>query len=233
MGTIRPAILNNCNYFKLDMIKNNDTLNLFSDASMEKKKNSYTLNSCYGSIAVNNDTIIDEYYEKIGDTSVPAAELRGLRCSAILALKYRYNFRVINFFTDSQNAVLALRDNIMNWRWSEKKQYYVYNDTKYNREIKNQGLIFEIAMMLEELEKTNIVNIMHQRGHIERHTQMGEAEECFRRLNNFHHNVDPDVIRYISKYNSYVDYSTRVSLNNAGRYQDIVSFKPNPNLFIS
>ena len=89
--------------FNTNSIYDRDTLNIFSDASTQ-----YT-SACYGAVAVNGDNIVDEYYRLNSDTTVPAAELRGMRCSLELALRNRYRFRNINIF-------IAIRCSIFkNW----------------------------------------------------------------------------------------------------------------------
>lgn len=220
--------------FMIDMLKNPDTLNIFSDASMRTRvKSQHILDSCYGSVAVNMDTIIDERFRVISDTTVPAAEIRGLRCSLSLALQYRYNFKVINIFSDSQIALFGLRDYIYGWRYG--KDGVLYNKS-YTNAVKNQELFVECFQMLCELRKTNIVNLYHQSGHVENSLDaLRKGIEVFKRSNNIKGTMDYNTIRYISLYNNYVDNKSRSFIRGINVYEntfvDPLIFYPTPDIF--
>ena len=237
---LTPSILMKCSAFKLEMIYNKETLNLFSDASMRKlnKHQRDILAGCYGSVAVCEDTIIEELYRENTFTSVPAAELRGIRCSLYLALKYRFNFRVINIFSDSLYSVQSLRDYCMDWVWCEKEENYRYNKnhTQHKRPIPNQELIYECLALINELKKTNIVNIIHQRGHIQNQSDLIPAMDAMKKFNGFNGLISYNVIRYVASYNNYVDNCTRaivhrININN--EYCDPVVFKPRPDIYLN
>ena len=142
MAINKPILTQYADNFSIDIFKTNDILNLFSDASMRTvSKKDHVLASCYGSVAVNKDTIIDEWFRCQSESTVPAAEIRGIRCSLILALKWRHMFRTINIFSDSQIAVFGLRDYIYNWKYNpEEERYYLGNRKS---EVKNQELLIE------------------------------------------------------------------------------------------
>lgn len=221
-------------------ICNNHTLNLFSDASTrhknrQEKKNSSTVSSCYGAIAVTGNTCIEEIYRIQSITTVPAAELRGIRCSLGLAIKYRNYFKVINLFTDSQYVVQALRDNIYNWEYSAKMDYFIYSgmkETKRNSRIPNQELIFECAEFIKELKKTCQVNIIHISSHVNlnKQSQIDSAMLAFANINGFE-NICFSALQYLVKYNDIVDRQTRTIINRADlshSYQDPIVIKPTP-----
>ena len=238
---IRPSILNNCDHLTLDMIYDTNILNIFSDASMLKReKRGNNLAACYGAVAVYNDTILEEFYRVNSLCTVPAAELRGIRCSLHLALKYRHMFPVINLFSDSLYSVQAIRDYCYDWVWDEKNQYYKYNKrhTRPTRPIENQNLIYECISLIRELQKTNIVNIFHQKGHIQNPNGLIPAIEAFKLYNGMFDGskVSYNIIRYISTYNNYVDNCTRSIIHRTNvfdnNYCDPVIFKPTPNVYV-
>ena len=226
---IDPRVSN----FVIDMLKNPDTLNIFSDASMRtRSKNNKILDSCYGSVAVNIDTIIDELFRVASNSTVPAAEIRGLRCSLTLALKYRYNYKIINIFSDSQVALFGLRDYIYGWRYAPDGNLYNKSATV----VKNQELFIECFQLLGELRKTNIVNLYHQPGHIQNGLDsLKDGITVFKKSNNIRGIVDYNTIRYISLYNNYVDNKSRSFIRSINIYEntfiDPLIFYPKPDIF--
>lgn len=235
----KPSLTQYVDNFNSDIFKNDDVLNLFSDASMRSiKKSENILASCYGSVAVNKDTIIDEMFRCQSLSTVPAAEIRGIRCSLSLALKWRYHFRMINIFSDSQISVFSLRDYIYNWIFDQNtSRYYSKRGTSKN-EVKNQEILIECFMMLQELQKTNIVNLFHQSGHVENgFDQIKYAAETFKKSNGIVGTVGYDLIRYISLYNNYVDNKSRSFIRTTNvfenNFHDAIQFYPTGNLYIN
>jgi ribonuclease HI len=233
----RPYMTQYTNNLSIEMFNNSDTLNLFSDASMRNySKSNNLLAGCYGSVAVAGDRIIDEDIRCTSITTVPAAELRGLRLSLGLALTYRSLFKVINIFSDSQLVIFGLRDYIYKWRWNENKQQYYTASS--NTPVKNQELYIECFKMLQELSKTNIVNLFHQPGHIDSSFRdIKKAANMFKEYNGVSGLVSYDLIRYISIYNNYIDNKTRshIRITNVfdNDYHDAIEFYPTKNLYIN
>lgn len=234
-----PPITDYSVNFTLDMINNRDTLNLFSDASMRPfNRANNELSTCYGSVAVSNDTIFDEMLRMQTVNTVPAAEIRGIRCSLSLALKWRYQFRVINIFSDSQLALFGLRDYIYNWHYNTEDGRY-YSGPRNKSEVVNQEIILECFYMLEDLRRTNIVNLFHQKGHIENGMEsLKKALKTFKNSNGIVGSVDYATIRYISLYNNYIDNKTRSLIRRTDmfgdiQYSDAVIFNPTDNLFLN
>lgn len=233
----RPVLTQYADNFSIDIFKTDETLNIFSDASMRTiSKKDHTLASCYGSVAVNKDTIVDEWFRCQSESTVPAAEIRGIRCSLTLALKWRYMFRTINIFSDSQIAVFGLRDYIYNWKYNkEAGRFYIGSKNSY---VKNQELLIECYYLLEELRKTNIVNIFHQCGHVNNgFDNIKNAAEVFKKSNGVAGIVSYELIRYISVYNNYVDSKSRSFIRTINvfdnYYTDPVIFYTNGNLYLN
>ena len=227
----RPPMVSASRNLAIEMFNNKDTLNLFSDASCDNymfRAKDGIINGCSGSVAVWCDRIIDEDYRVCCEETVPAAEIRGIRISLSLALKYRYQFRVINLFCDSQIAVKSLRDFIYYWEYNWKKDTF-YGAT--GRPAKNVSLILECFTMLQELRKTNVVNLFHQKGHVDSGwDNIVNAKYAFERLNGMYGTVTTDVIRFISVYNNYVDEKSRRILKATDfknhHYSDAIEYLP-------
>lgn len=220
--------------FSLSMIYNEETLNIFSDASMRPRQKGI-LDTCYGAVAVCKDSMIDEWFRIFSGCTVPAAELRGMRCSLTLAHMYKPQFKYINIFSDSQLALLGLREYIYNWR-IDPANATLYNGPKNApKEVKNQELYVELFQLLESLRQTNIVNLYHQCGHVSNGVDnIKHALITFKKSNNIYAKVGYDLIRYISVYNNYVDNKSRSIIRTTNIYEntfiDPVSFYPQTSL---
>lgn len=220
----------------LEHICQPDILNLFSDASMKHRGSSFS--SCYGSVAVTGDRTIEDYLRIQSDTTVPAAELRGIRCSLILALKYKDYFRVINLFSDSQLSVYTLREYIYNWKYDPSINNYRTRNCRHTPVV-NIELILECFDLLQMLRREGkIINIYHQSGHVDNgYENIAKAATVFKASNNIQGDIDFDLIRYISIYNNYIDNKTRNYLSMAHTnttdnwYHDPIKYIPNGNLY--
>ena len=145
-------------------------------------------------------------------------------------------FRTINIFSDSQIAVFGLRDYIYNWKYNpEEERYYLGNRKS---EVKNQELLIECFYLLNELRKTNIVNIFHQCGHVDNgFDNIKNAAEVFKRSNGVNGVVSYELVRYISVYNNYVDNKSRSFIRTLNvfenYYTDPVEFYSKGNLYLN
>ena len=221
--------------FVLTMIHNDNTLNIFSDASMRTREKCI-LDSCYGSVAVCKDNMVDEWFRIQSNCTVPAAEIRGVRCSLTLAHKWKYHFKNINIFSDSQLAIFGLRDYIYNWQYNPADNK-LYNGLKGNKKpVKNQEVYIECLQMLDSLRMNgNIVTLYYQKGHVDNGMQsVKDALLVFKKSNGIMGKIDYNTIRYISLYNNYVDSKSRSIINRTNIfdnvYYDPVSFYATSNL---
>lgn len=211
--------------FSLAQIKNKDTLNIFSDASM-RKSNDGTSTGCYYAVAVCGDEILDSRYGLNSFSTVNACEIRGIRNSLLLAMKWRYKFYYINIFCDSQVSVFGLRDYLPNWKF-DYNTGLLYNSA--DNPVANQSVFVECNDFINNLKTTNRINLYHQSGHIKNgRDSLQKAVGVFKRSNNIKCPVDINLIRYISLYNNYVDYLSRSILRRTNIYDnnyiDPVSF---------
>lgn len=230
-----PATLRSYN-ISLPQIHQPDILNLFSDASMKRRGSSFS--SCYGSVAVTGDQVIEDYIRIQSDTTVPAAELRGIRCSLILALKYKDYFREINLFSDSQLNIFTLREYIYNYKYDAEHNTYHAKTSKHNASASNIELILECFDLLQRLRKDKLVNLYHQSGHVQNgYQEILKAAMTFKKSNNIRGTVDFDIIRYISIYNNFIDNKTRSYLAMdcinpiKNWYYDPISYMPTGDLY--
>ena len=218
----------NVTNLSLDLFFNNDTLNIFSDASTKKAGN--YMAACSGAVAVCKNDLIDELYMIDSQTTVPAAELKGIRNSLTIALANRNKYRVINLFSDSQIALFGLREWIYRWYYNPTEEQFYHK----NNPPKNQAIIIECFRMLEDLRQTNIVNLFHQSAHVEgNHDAIKKALDKFRRFNGVTGKIDYNFIRYICIWNDNVDGKTRSmvrSINTVDNYYfDPIEFAPKLN----
>lgn len=202
---------------------NDDTLNIFCDASIIGKPGNKT--GCYGVVGVVKDRIIDSTYRLVSYTTSNNSEIKGLRAALDMAHKYKDQFQFINIFSDSQVSVYGLKDYIYRWKLKDGILY-----TTMNNPVASQEVFIEAHHMLVELEQAPaIINIFHQSGHIDNgYSSLHKAADNFKKFNNIKGKIDINFIRYISSWNNYVDNTSRSLLrrnrNNEQEYIDPVHF---------
>lgn len=203
------------NYYRSDI------LNIFTDASIKNRPNG-KFSGCYGATAIVCDIIIDQECRINSDTTNNNAEIKGLRAGVILALRHRKNYQVINIFSDSQISVFGLRDRIIYWNIVNGVSM-----TRSNTPVKSQEIYYEIINLI--LSNRLSINLYHQKGHVDnKYSSLLEAEHVFSSSNGMRCKIDLNFIRYISKWNNYIDIETRNILNrhNDMEYHDAIRYKP-------
>lgn len=192
---------------RLAQFTNNETLNIFSDASFIDKFYKDGTNKgkgCYCCIAVCGDQIIEQQVVISSHTTVPESELKGIRKALSFANQYKDQYRFINIFSDSLYSVNAINR-------------YSRDCMKYSDDTANINLIIETYHLYKELldHPNCLVTIYHQSGHIatSKLNSVKEAGAKFMRFNNFRGQNDLNFIRYISTYNNMVDEISRVYLH--------------------
>lgn len=210
------------NGIDLNMVYNPVMLNIFSDASIIKRNKKFI--GCYGSLAVTGDNILEKKYVIDSDTTVNKSEIKGIRSSLELAIKYAKNFRFVNIFSDSQVSILGLRDYIYNWKYHDGKLY-----SSSGKPAANQEIFYQCIELLKHPNIDEKVNLFHQNGHIDNsYNKLVKAANTFAESNNIVGNVDLNLIRYISTYNDIVDKESRTILLSSDKekyYEDAISFK--------
>lgn len=196
-----------------------DTLNIFTDASVKSKSNDEYI-SCPGAICVctkeyteDNIGIFDYAYSVLDNATNNRGEIYAVYLGVLLALKYRYRFKRINIISDSQFAIYGLTKWIYNWRYSiNSKDQYVSSSKK---EVVNQDIF---KMIIHTIISNNLkVNFYHQKGHCV--GNLRKARQVFHTSNGFI--LDDFELGLINKFNDIVDVFTGEKLD-----EPAVSFRP-------
>lgn len=211
--------------YKLDlnMMVNDETLNIFTDASMNK------IGGSFGAIAVYKNNIIDSSFWYSRGT-INECEAKGLRCGLALAFRHFNEFNRINIFCDSLLTVNSINDYIYRWRYNEKDHcLYTVSGSK----IANQSILVEDVLLYKQVLMFNKnIFIFHQNGHINSQHDIAKAANNFLKFNkidNLFHSIDEEFIKFIALYNNIIDNITRIKLQEIcdyKRYDDPFIFSP-------
>ncbi len=193
-------------------IFNEDTLNIFSDASITKNENETI--GCYGIIFVAIDTILEHipratspYHLNIARYSTNNdSELRGILQGIFFAAQYQKYFKTINLFSDSMISIMGLKTWIYNWI-NNTRNGIMYSTSG---EVMNQELIKDIVFTI--LNNSLNINLFHQKGHVNS-KNIFDAKQTFIKTNMLNCDVDLELIDAISKLNNSIDEKTREYLN--------------------
>lgn len=195
-----------------EMIFNDDTLNIFTDASITKLSDGETI-GCFGAILIHGkDQIpIELYSDHVGIRRYSTnndSELRGILLGVYMALRFRDSFKTINLFSDSMISIMGLKEWIFTWaRNVDKNNGNMRASSGY---VKNQELIERIIYTI--INYNLYINLYHQHGHINinKPSDIDKATKTFIRLNN----VTPtkDLMTDLSIYNDRIDNLTRDTL---------------------
>jgi len=195
-----------------DDIFNDDTLNIFSDASMTKNEGETI--GCYGIVAVASDTVLIRntfpsdtlYHLGIARFSTNNdSELRGILKGVFFALQYRNEFKTINLFSDSMISIMGLKVWLNNWVRNTR------NGIMYSTsgEVMNQEVIKDIVFTI--LNNNLNINFYHQKGHVNS-KNIEHAKHTFIVSNKLDCDVDMKLIEAISNLNEIIDNTTREGL---------------------
>ena len=194
---------------------NSETLNIFTDASM----NSYGNSGCAGSCFVFGEMDkrfpllnTDLHTMVIKNCTNNFAEGRAIvnALHIIVDNKYKDKYRTIRIISDSQITIYGMRDRILNWKISKKKGeneigYFVGSQGT----IKNQDIFLETQNII--LENNLSIEFLHQSGHtsFSNPDLLIKSGEMFKKYNNITDDLDIELLRALAFYNNYVDRNTR------------------------
>lgn len=220
---------NNTNCLDLSTLYNDETINIFSDASSNFGESTGLF--CYGSIVVNKNTILDQFYAFKSDcTCSYDAELLGLRASLYAAVYYKKKYgskiKRINIFSDSMSSILSIKG------YKSLICKTIYNDNgsvsyksfrkSTNKIPANENIVNECISLFKELIYMTYnndleMNLMFQPSHVydkcNKHNINNKLLKCiedFTKHNNLLSSPTIEYIGYISKFNSIVDETTRL-----------------------
>ena len=212
-------------------------LNIFSDAST--RNTAETNAAAYAAVAVCMDTMIDSVVRIHTDSDAAVEELRGLKSALAMACRHRYEFPIINIFSDSLVSVQNVRDRPSYWVFDHNLHTY-YTDAK--SPVKNMEILAEALALLQDLRRTTEVNIYHVKGHVttdsnnrEAYRQLKIGTSTFSRYNHVNRQVETNLIRYLAAYNGVADILSRSLLYRtnvfADEYKDAVQFELKQDVF--
>jgi ribonuclease HI len=187
---------------------NDNTLNIFSDASIIGKTGNFT--GCYGVVAVVGDNIIDRTYRIVSYTTSNNSEIKGIRAAFDIAMRYKDIYKNINIFSDSLISVNGIRNYINKWIIGADGMLY----TGSKKKVANQEIFIESYRILKELElSSSIIRIYHQPGHVNNdYNSLVRASKSFKKINSIKGKIDLNFMRYICTWNNYVDNTSRSML---------------------
>ena len=131
---------------QISQFHNENTLNIFSDASIIGRRGEFT--GCYGAVAVVKDDIIDQNYRIVSYTTNNNSEIKGIRSAIDIAIKYKDIYPFINIFSDSQVSINGLRSYIYGWRINPNDGLLY---TKMKKRVSNQEIFVEAGKILDRI----------------------------------------------------------------------------------
>lgn len=217
--------MNNNYGVQLSQFYNENTLNIFSDASMLGNNGKQT--GCYAAVAVVMDEKIDSTYRLVSDSTSNNSEIKGVRAAIDIANKYKDRYKFINILCDNLISINGLREYIYKWRYDEIDNVM---RTSTGKVASNQEIFIEAHRMLVELEQSPcIIKLWHQSGHVTGGFEsINTAANSFAKMNGISGRVDLNLIRYLSEWNNYVDQTSRSllkrNIENSMTYMDPLIF---------
>lgn len=206
---------------------NEETLNIFTDASIYMDNNGYTI-SCPGAMCVYTDRNGSTYpLEKdfderniINNSTNNEGEISAVALGVYYAVKYSSQYKYINLFSDSNICIQGLTQWIFNWVRNMNGDIMMSSS---GTPVANQSIIASIVNTI--IEQRLQLNMFHQKGHVNLNNtkSMEKAHKDFIVTNKLKGKVDDDIIRCISFYNDIVDVETkRVLREYVSKYNEWV-----------
>lgn len=196
----------------LSMIYNEDTLNIFSDASFipglisdKKALGSHYITGfgkgCYCVIAVCGDDIIEKECIISSNSTVNASELKGVRKALSIANKYKNQYSRINIFSDSLYSINLVKKNV------------IRPCGRIDLVLANRSILLQIYYIYCELAQYQhcLITLYHNSGHMncKNLDDMVTMAKKFQKHNNLEDKVDLNLVRYVARYNGLVDNISR------------------------
>lgn len=188
-----------------NMVFNDNTLNIFTDASMTKTDDDESV-GCPGYVAVIGNLVVDRQAQILRESTNNESEVYAILMAIQFALANRNKVKVINIFSDSQFAVYGLREWIFKWMNN------IQDDRLYNssgKEVANQHIFMNIIYTI--LQYNLNVSIYHNRGHFPK-SKTQEFIKLFKKHNFLNDTIDYQTASSIMYYNDMIDKYTRGTL---------------------
>lgn len=189
-----------------------DSLNIFTDASMNKYGTSGCIGIClvFGKVDIRFPLLNIQTFTRVikGCTNM-FAEAEAIKEAVYLANNYRNKFRTIRIISDSQVSIDNIRDRIIKWKISQKKNELYGKFMSSQGPVKNQDIFLEIMYFM--IENNLEIEFLHQSAHtnFSMQSSLESAARAFIKHNKIMDNVDTELIRALCLYNNYVDRNSR------------------------
>ena len=184
-----------------------NTLEICVDASL------ITINdrvfTCSGAVCLET---YEDIYLVTPDSTNNKGELLAVYLGCQMAIKYRLfnNYDKIHIYSDSQFAVLGLRDWMEKWITTTDEKGVIYNSS--SKPVKN----YQLFQMIISYCVTNnlIVNLYNQKGHVNTNSEasMAQANKQFKDANGIL--LGYDDLKRITDGNNYIDLKTKQVLQS-------------------
>ena len=200
-------------------------LEICTDASLRTFQDTGRVFTCSGAICINT---AEENYTVSQDSTNNRGELLAVYLGIKLAHKtiqqFPNTFESIYLYSDSQFAILGIRDWMDSWYKSMDAYDIMYGSS--GKPVKNQEL-FKMIVTYLVINKLTI-NFRNQKGHINLNSQshLAAANNQFKQANGYW--LRPEDIYKISFYNDIVDKNSRKILNGINQ-NDYPVFNYSPN----
>lgn len=210
---------------------NKDTLNIFTDASIQKYPDETV--GCAGAFVVGgedfqNADIIESARVIVRNTTNNNSEATGVLLGVQKAIEYRDGFKTINLISDSKITIFGIRDWIFDQIVRTGNRPALIGSS--GKEVANQNILLQIINTILYYDLR--INLYHQNGHINinKYTDVQEAYKTFKTSNTILQDIDIELIRAISWCNDVVDNFTREEVINFNHnstkyiYENLVEF---------
>lgn len=203
---------------KFETIYDENTLNIFTDASMYSGNYMGYSVGCAGvelATSITRTDVLNNIYPTgyipnyvvTLDTSNNNSELLALRQGILFAIANKHRFKTINLFSDSLLSVNAITQWSESWFYKalrEKKDWIFKNSS--GSAVANQDVIKNIMVLIYFNDLR--INIYHQRGHCSSNLDLVKRD--FIRFNNIKRDyVSDEFIKEITFMNDLVDKRSR------------------------
>ena len=202
----------------VDNVFNENTINIFTDASIIKQENGQTIASA-GYHSYINKNMVDYDIRHLQPATNNVGELTAVKMGVLSAIRLKQiypNINAINLFSDSKLAVYSIREWIFNWVKKERNGI-MYNSS--NSPVENQSFI--LAIIYTILNSNIEINFFHVRSHIDYkyESNINKFKKSFMQENNLSEQITDSLCIALVRNNANVDNMVYSSLRDRENYK--------------
>jgi len=189
-----------------------DSLNIFTDASMNKYGTSGCIGIClvFGKVDIRFPLLNIQTHTRVlkGCTNM-FAEAEAVKEAVYIANHYKHQFRRIRIISDSQVSIDNIRDRIGKWKIQKSRGEQYGKFISSQGPVKNQDIFLDIMYFI--VENNLEIEFLYQSSHtnFNQSTSLDNAKKGFIKHNHILDDIDMELIRALSLYNNYVDRNSR------------------------